>query len=222
MKIYQLLEAIVKTEVQPDKKFHGTLRPRDFGNRIRQSEFSVVTHKENDPHMVRKHNYRPMDPKASRRFRTDGFNFFVQELINRDAMDNIYFPKVYSMKKISDDSNQYIHTYKTEKLYDMKQLSREELLKICEEIFGPDDMSNDFDENDLISIIAGKIEYALINYDYSDIKSDELINALQILAGIAKDAIKSPEKYRLDVHTQNIMARRTPYGPQLVINDPLA
>lgn len=221
MKIYQILEAIVKTDVKPEQTFHGTFYPKQF-DKMRPSEFSVVAQSKTDPHMVKKHNHRPMDPDARRRFPVDGFNYYVNQLIDLDVTDNIHFPKIYAVKKINDQSHQFIHTYDTEKLETLNSMSRDELIKLCIESFGEDEDIETYNDSMLEYIIAGKIAYSLENNDYGDIVSDELKEALRIIKQIAKSGIKTRYRYKLDIHEGNIMVRRTPYGPQLVINDPIA
>lgn len=226
MKILDLLEALFNTEVKPDKRYHGYLR-QDTGSRTdreiaKGSVFSKVKDIKNEPHMVRKYNHRPMDPAAHKLRSVDGFNYFIEQIIERGETDNIHFPRVYAMKKIVDDYKQHIHTYDVEKLIPSSAVTREELLKVCEESFGKDDDALDYSKESLEDIISGKVIYALEHNDYDDIESESLLEALHILRDIVKSAINLKRGHKLDLHVQNIMYRRTPVGTQLVINDPIA
>lgn len=224
MKIRNLLEALFNTEVEPDRRFHGYLRQdKDkTSDRAYGSAFSKVKDIRDEPHMVKKYNHRPMDVNAHKKLSVDGFNFFIEQIIEKGETDNIHFPRVYSMKKIVDDDNQFIHTYNVEKLIPSSALSKEELLKVCEELFGADGEALGYSKAGLEDIIIGKINYALQYHDYDDIESESLIEALKILNDIVKSAVKLKRSHCLDLHLQNIMYRRTPIGIQLVLNDPIA
>jgi len=225
MKISSILETIVNTEIKPDQRYHGHLRQdkdKTSDDEFNGSAFSKVKPIKNEPHMVRKYNHRPMDTNSRNRLSVDGFNLFIEQLIERGETDNIHFPRVYSIKKIVDDDNQYIHTYNIEKLLSSYSLSKQELLKICEESFGEDADSVKFDKDQLEEIITGKINYALRHNYYDDITSESLLEALKILNNIVKYVVKLKRGHRLDLHSKNIMYRRTPTGIQLVINDPIA
>lgn len=220
MKINKILETIVDTKIHPDQRYHGFLRQDAKGTT--NSVYSKVKDVKNEPHMVRKYNHRPMDKYAHKRNAVDGFNYFIEQLIEKEETDNIHFPKVYSMKKIVDDNDNFIHTYDIEKLIPGFRLTKDELVKVCTESFGEEEGSDQYDEDDLQRIIAGKIIYAIEKNDYTDIISDSLIEALNIITDIIKSAVKIKRGHRLDIHSDNIMYRRTPYGVQLVINDPIA
>lgn len=224
MKIRDLLEAQFNTEVKPDKRYHGRLRSdgRSEDQAATGPAFSKVKDIKNEPHMVRKYNHHPMDPNARKRRNLDGFNFFITQLIERQETDNIHFPRVYSVQKITDNDGKFIHTYDVEKLLPGFKIPTAELLKICTESFGEDDDTGEYTDDDLQEIILGKIIYAVTTQDYGDIKSETLLEALRILHDIVKDAVKLKRGHNFDLHMDNVMYRKTPYGTQLVINDPIA
>lgn len=221
MKIQTILEAIIAT-ASDEKKYSGMLR---HSQGHFDSSFSTVRNNRDDPHTVVKHNFRPMNPVQWDSMPTDGFNFFIEALIRKDAMDNIFFPKVYNIRKISDNHGQYIHKYVTEKLYPLNSLEVDDLKKIYGEcLYGYKKAGFNEEEEHyprkMARAIAGALSDAVENQDFSRIKSDELKEALQILLVIKNEFSKRGAGF--DLHSDNIMARRTPFGVQLVINDPFS
>jgi hypothetical protein len=186
-------------------------------NRIGDGGYSTVTDDPSDPHMVRKYGHNPMHPDNEKPRRRDGFEVFIQYLIDHDLMDNNHFPKVYVNKKITDKSGAYINKFQVERLIEGSDLSIQERAFVEEQNFEPTVLSA-FDDDEIIDGMAACIENAIHNpaRGKRTLKSESLLEACHIIADIMLDS-----GARSDVHQANIMFRRTPYGVQLVINDPL-
>jgi hypothetical protein len=112
-----------------------------------------------------------------------------------------------------------------EKLVDGQALSKEELLFVCKKIFNKMDVIPWIKKHmHSISIdsIRSYIGFALETYVMKEknnnmlpIVDTQLIEALNIVSSLVK------KQFELDIHHGNFMFRRTPYGPQLVLTDPL-
>lgn len=223
MKILQLLEALI-TPTQTNKTFNGTLRSRyETGRKASNRElgnggFSAVKPHSKDPHMVKKHNTGPAAAEI------DGYNVYVGLLVDHDLMDNPHFPRVYNATQIKDKKGNFINTFDIEKLEDFMHLSPEDAEAIVRNHFqkGVIDIDPkwfvDGESYFLADVIADRVHDALYYGDFSQLKG-KFAEAVQTLNKIFHDEglIRN-----LDMHSGNVMMRRTPHGPQLVITDPLA
>ena len=215
MKILDLLEGPIVPEVSPDKKYSGRFinkqsRPDGSGGS------SVVAPHKTDPHLMTKHNHRPI--QDGNKYQRDGFSFFINYIIDNGMTDNVHFPRIYSMKKIIDKNGKYIHKYDTEKLLHSHQINRKEFAKIFQELTNKEaDERYESVENQLIGLIVDAIHAGV----YTELKSKDIVEACKLLTNCTSDAIKAGYA-GLDIFSNNIMYRRTPIGVQLVINDPIA
>ncbi len=177
--------------------------------------------------MVRKHNFRPMGtngPHAAQMLTKDGFNYFIENIIKSDSFDNIHFPKVYNIKKITDKEGNWIHKYDVERLIPLKELSNREIYRLFTDNFKRHvkeyEKMDSYDLEDTRSNIGFILSSAIRKNDHSELRSAELKKAVSLLHNMNTRA--SDEGHFMDLHSDNVMARRTPYGLQLVINDPFA
>lgn len=184
--------------------------------RLGDGAYSVVTNDRSDPHMVRKYGHKPLKPDAP--IKRDGFEVFIQYLMDHDEMDNIHFPKVYTNKKITDTTGAHINKFQVERLVPGSALSIQERAFIEEQNFEPNVLSA-FDDSEIIDGMAACVENGVVNAARGKrtIKSESLLEACRIV----REAIKATPGSRTDIHQDNIMFRRTPYGVQLVLNDPI-
>jgi len=219
MKILDLLEKLIDPNVE-SKKFGGTLKHRDIFRRSRynnKKEIGKGTHSSvkddpRDPHMVVKNNTQPYSSERSK----DGFAKFVEFLIDSDLLDNIHFPKVYNIKRITDQDRNFIYAYRLEKLYDMDILSLEELNAIRETHLK--DIPEFTSKGNGIEDIAAMTGEALSYGDFSYLRGSYAKDLKLLHDWFKENQIKLGLKE--DLIYKNIMVRKTPYGNQLVLSDP--
>lgn len=208
IEMMELAEELVQPAVfkRYASKLQDIPKPAD---EIGRGVFSRVVPHPEDPHLVQKYNIHPLGPKRARV--ADGFEQYVDFLIKYNLMDNVHFPKVYKVKTVTDAGGERKNFYEIEKLYPLRQMTDEELASISENVFGS--------SYTLVpSNIAERIEYAVTDTAWREkIKSESLKNAIEALVKISKES-----DFSLDIHEDNIMFRRTPHGPQLVISDPFS
>lgn len=221
MKILDLLEAIVNP-AQATKQFSGKLKRREWGGGSGRKELGMGGYASVKPHptddfLVKKHHTGP-DAAAD-----DGYNAYIKYVIDNDLMDNPHFPRVYNITKIKDKAGKFIYTYDVEKLNDLNSMTREDYEAIINTHFNSNAMHfADFDSD---SVWENAMRMAKVVR--SGIQSD----TPSYFTGSFRDAVKKiiADRYNirrengsavgLDVHAGNIMFRRTPHGPQLVLTD---
>lgn len=217
MKILDLLEKQIDTVIS-DKRYSGYFKDagdKEFG-KYSYGTFARVAADKKDPHMVKKNDlYSTNEP--------DNYNKYINELIKRDIIDsNIHFPRVYNVKRITDKTGLSIYTYQMEKLIHFHELGLDEMVALVEQTCSapiPEHALEGDDEARLISRLSSMIQkvlYAAVAKDYTAIKLASLNQAIAIIVGIGKSL-------NIDINDMggdNIMARRTKYGVQIVITDP--
>lgn len=206
-------EDLAQTQVT-DRKYGGKfsydrnrLRKQNKGA-IGSGLFSSVHQDRNDPHMVNKRNDTPLGPQHMQK--EDGFDFFVRQLVANKQMDNIHFPKVYSADKNTDSTGTHRSKYTMEKLEPLGNVTDKELEAIVEAHMNQSAWNTE--------LLAGDIEVSCYSKSMrtKKIKMESLIEACEFI----EDLVDISD-FHLDLHEGNLMVRRTPYGLQLVINDPL-
>lgn len=220
MKIDLLLE-LVQPKVA-EKKFNGYMRD---GNRSSHKEVgrglrSSVKHDATDPHMVRKHNHETFADYE----KPDGFNQFINYLIENDLLDNPHFPRVYNITKVTGQNDKHIYTYKMEKLVSGVELNGKEIDAVIHQNFqdwainvGEDHYNREaLWVRKKLNAIESVLTTAVHQKDYRKLKSETLIEACQILHNMLKHY-----ETDLDLNIGNFMFRRTGVGLQLVITDPI-
>lgn len=225
MKILDLLiEDLVNTNWK-EKEYNGVLKSRPMGvsdqrKSLGSGNNASVKPDPNDPHMVRKHNthtYR--SPEGFDSGTNDGFNKYIEYLITYNLTDNIHFPKVYDINTIKDKHGQKIHTYRIEKLIESSDVSPEEVEAFVHRDLGPDFKNYG---TGTIAVIESACDYlaecildATWNKERISGLSDTMKDAVKILGQISRVIGQ-----RTDLHSGNIMWRRTPHGMIFVFNDP--
>ena len=174
--------------------------------------FSKAVHDKKDSHMVRKSHTAP---DAG-----DGFVPFAEYLAKSGYMDHPNLPKIYEIRDIEDRAGSRVYSYTIEQLLPYSKFSVKALIPIAEKTFKMDA----FTEKDLSSskaltgkfgsILADAVAYG----DTRDIIDDNVIVACGVLRNFLKTFDGAATT--LDLHSGNLMYRRTPYGLQLVISDP--
>jgi len=178
--------------------------------------FSSVYSHEDTPHDVVKFSRHGIEDDNE----TDGFQAFMLALaFNKDAQSNIYFPKFRSIRKIEHKGNTSFIA-RMEKLVRLMDLNIDELEAVCTRMFTEERadliMSQETHYDRVRSLSRTVGEAVKHQYKREDIIDEEFIKAARWLQDLAKR-----RKIDIDLHFENMMIRRTPYGPQLVLSDPL-
>lgn len=213
MKILELLEQI-QSVIAPEAKFRGQFQPAKYSIKGGSyGTFARVVPDKKDPHMVIKndtsakwHSHNP-----------DNYNKYISLLIERDLINsNIHFPRVYNIKKIVDKHGKFIFKYQMEKLIRLSELSEADLEILARNICS--NISDGMTDRNLVNAIYDAIENECDGADRGGQRliSKSLKQCIQIINDIGEEIGVPPN----DIGGDNIMVRRTPYGPQLVITDP--
>ena len=148
----------------------------------------------------------------------DGYNAFVKALIdNERARNSVLFPRIRSVRELKTPEDEYPRLLvRMERLEPLFNLGIEELRHMVARYTSAkvEDLEYNNDKFDMINLFVDIIRGdSLVSAKVTDTK---LKNAIQWLQEIAQE-----EKFFFDLHSENMMVRRTPYGPQLVLSDPL-
>jgi hypothetical protein len=169
----------------------------------------------------------------------DGFLVYINKIKNMKVpvFPQIHYMQIYQYDDkhpMLDDGEEKInwcYEIGMERLYGAESLSKEEWLHLLRQLYYPHDVSRleEYDKNELMNTYASKLQI-LVYYKFIEI-SDDNYNTIKIPLNeigdqylrIAVRAIRGLQKrFNLDLHSGNFMFRKTPYGPQLVIIDPLS
>jgi hypothetical protein len=195
-------------------------------NVLGRGYYSAVSKDRKDPHMVKKHNTRFDD------IDDDPYRLYAKFIIDNKLFENPYFPRIYQHKKIKDKKGNILHKFQLEKLEELNKLSHDEIDHILRVIFKePEKIINSFKtahvpsrfedrkkQRKLIAI-AKEIKEAINHNHIYEIKDKNLIHAIREINHFMNHECKNCYN---DLHPKNLMARRTPYGAQLVITDPVS
>lgn len=230
MRLKELFEAY-KTNIT-NKKFNGAfVQSRDSANKPNSGAYSTVAQDKKDPHMVRKWNHGPMTGEENKERiisdRTDediiddGFKQFAIWLAKSD-IHNPCFPRIYDINRKEDKYGNYIFDYKVEKLLEPDELSVEEMESICDHYFSISEPVKQWHmergSRTMAKLFSDAINQTISGSSNGLIKDEALIEALSYL----KKFMKDNDDVMYDLHSGNIMYRRTSHGLQLVLNDPVA
>lgn len=205
------LDEIIQPEVSI-KPYRGTFKHKSYindKNALGSGYYSVVRQDKTDPHMIKK------DQRSSDYLADDPYHIFAKEILENKLYDNIHFPKIYKSTGFKDSTGRTIMRWRMERLTEMSKLSPEEVGNLFEKYFNPDAIKG---HGRTIEVFAYLIDKAVSRNDFDIIEDPELKEALQQIRIIY-------DKYgrtvmSVDIHSANIMIRRTPYGNQIVITDP--
>lgn len=190
------LHEIINTEIIKNK---SDVAP-DYDNNLGGGYDAMVYRDKEDPHMVVKNIHF-----------NSKYSYYINQIILRGMSGvNPYVPRVY--KKSKDDKQ-----YQIERLVPLDDLTRKELAYIFNHAFGFDySETDDLDGRASMSKVISDNIRSAVEYG-TEVKSDDLNQVISLI----RDIIKKDKTMRNDMRENNIMARRTPYGAQLVITDPV-
>lgn len=164
----------------------------------------------------------------------DGFKAFFMALADdKEAQANPYFPRfrninIFKQKDDWADDSRESYMVKMEPLEPYDKLSKAERKMLINKIFsehGIDVINHYIKKNPYYNApgwkLAMAVQAALENQEWGDelrwqIEDDKFKEAIEFLQKTAKEY-----DYEFDLHSGNLMVRRTSVGPQLVLNDPL-
>jgi ribosomal protein S18 acetylase RimI-like enzyme len=163
----------------------------------------------------------------------DGYYAYINRLMSlKDQNDNPYLPQVYNANVVKPKRGAPYFELDMEKLTPWQDLEEDELLTMFSKAL--DVEINSLEQfRQLVGrksipykdiIMTELLRYmtkTLSDPNYKDIKGNsikdpQLIEAINIIRYLEKTG------YGEDLHAGNIMVRRTKYGPQLVLTDPLS
>lgn len=215
MKIRELLEGPVNPkfgERTVNKRLGGYVNKRANFNKATGGFSNVVP--DADPHMVKKSSNTPMEPGE-----TEGFRAFIEYIVKNGLTDNPHFPKVYSVKKIVGRDGKYIDSYKTEKLLTRNDVDFEEFRDFVQTTIKPEHLtwkfSNAKNNREMMDYLADNIRHEC--FEKSNIFT---LDSLNEACAIIDEMVESLNGAN-DLHGGNVLLRRTPFGLQVVLNDPL-
>lgn len=161
-----------------------------------------------DPHLYKKQSHYPSNLEL------DAYYSYVQH-IKPLIGGNPFFPRVYVVNLKKDLNGKVIPSYNIEKLSTPDNFSTEALIAMCKTLFH--NVPDLYDVDDIQEFYADQIGDALQSENYSNIKNTKLKQALELIVKIKN----STDGFSYDTSLNNFMFRGTPYGPQLVLTDPL-
>jgi len=164
----------------------------------------------------------------------DGFLAYIFKIKNLKipVFPQINYVQIYQYKDANyPGETLYCYKMSMERLYKAMDLSNDELMTFMNKVTEPHRLPHmeDLDQRELMDLIANKLTIA-IHYgylDYKDEKEDTVkIDVKQMKDQYMRIAIATirrlGKKFEVDFHSENYMFRRTPYGPQIVITDPVS
>jgi hypothetical protein len=188
--------------------------------------FATAYQHKDTPHDVTKGSKATTTP--------DGFQALFTALSkDEDAQANPYFPRFRSINKFIGNYNdegepRQSYVVKVETLEPYSNLSKAERKMLMNKIFtghGKDVINHYIEKSHYGEKpgwkLARAVRAALENEEWGDelrwaIRDKKFEEAIEFLQKTAKEY-----DYTFDLHSSNMMIRRTSVGPQLVINDPM-
>lgn len=191
---------------------------------IGRGKHSSVKPDPRNPDNVIKHNIRPYPlPDGAD---NDGFNVFITYLIDNNLTGNPHFPRVNTVKTLTDKTGSRIHKYNMEKLQPSWKLTPQEFhdfvnQNLVDGVLGLSEEEMEYVDDDFLNNAMGAFVGALANnlpYNKPLAKSTELDQAVKIMSRILKET----DHLVLDLNDENIMWRRDGAGLTLVFADPFS
>jgi hypothetical protein len=238
---YKQIDTPIMNKWNELKTRNQTTRPQ-IGNGL----YADVYEPENDPGSVDK----VAKPGGIQSLSKDGYYQYLETISKNSRMqNNPFFPKVYKLETFKDKNatypyNEYTYEVNLEKLHPLKSLSAEEAIRLGRNLFTDFDVKlkerkkeygvykhkpspTDPDREErreqtvhamAIPTLADCFDHALAAHTpVTTIKNSHLKQAILLIRNVIKRAGGSP-----DLHSGNLMVRRGPFEPQIVITDPVS
>ena len=181
--------------------------------------FSTAYQDKRSPHDVVKGSKQAVVP--------DGFQIFFTALSETPEMQsNPYFPRFRNISRfISKDHKSGNYIVRMEALEPIQNITKAETKALLRKMYDKEGIEKiiehtedrEYDTTLTHDYVVNAIAFAKSRYSLRDhIIDKNLLRAIEFIEQISYDY-----EYQADLHSDNIMMRRTPYGVQAVINDPL-
>lgn len=215
-----LLNELIKTSIKNrsiNDHDYNALKDERAQNLIDKKEnsgaYGKVIHDKTDPHMVKKSNYLPVVNLE----KNDGYFSYIKKIVDDDlASSNPYFPRVYDIKTFTDSFGEQRYRIQLEKLISLDDIDEKDLYHLMARSFPNFKINfkeNKYNLNDTID------DYLNNRHKFNTESVDpHLISALEVINKV----IKSNPNFSDDLTKDNMMARRTSFGYQLVFVDPIS
>ncbi len=169
---------------------------------------SVYSDPKRTPHDARKVS-RPRDLHE-----IDGFYHYMVELEKWPDNGNPYFPRFRAIKIYHGPDDLTVYSAQMEKLIPAKSGASEREV-IFRRIFGDEEGKGFAKRHSLFEVVEAAIQ------KYGNL-ADKIIDKDLLSAANFIQRVSEKHSAGVDIHSDNLMFRRTPYGLQLVITDPLS
>lgn len=196
MKLYEIFRG---DDMSPQEYEDDVTTDRKLSTSIagsgRSGTFATVSPIESNPHEHMK-----------RLNKQDSAYTAFAKLAIKHAATNPYFPRIRAYSNGS--------FYQIETLIPLDEVDKEEIEALNERIFTPKAM--EFKISTPVEFLT-RVVNATVRYGHFDyIQDEQLAECLRLIDYLAKSY-----NFKYDIHSENMMCRRTKYGLQLVIIDPL-
>ena len=156
-------------------------------------------------------------------------NYIAKVSQNERWKSNPYLPRVHSQKNYKDPGGGASYVVELERLEPFMDIEPEEVEAIIDRAFHslPQDRRADLPRQyDVVEEISKAAQGN--SQSIKNIKDKQLLQAIAMIGNIGSRRYKDNQygkrksgAMHIDIHTSNVMIRRTSVGPQLVITDPL-
>lgn len=145
-------------------------------------------------------------------------------------MDNVHLPRVEKIRAVKTPTGN-VHITKMEPLHNIDSLSREERDSMHRHAFGYSAPSDTHTDELNSNMFASKLSGHMADHRLTDGASTKKLpeHMQKTIKYLADAPNKMTTKHKLnsglinhDLHGGNVMARKTPTGPQLVVTDPFS
>jgi len=241
MRLYEI-SSLTKDQFQPKHRGNAKAVGKDFGQEdqeeIGSGMYATAFSTQQEPGTVRK---MVLDPNHD--LKTDGYFQYVNMIAKNDRMTgNPYFPRIFDIqvrsfyrKDFTGKENlgiEYVYAVDMERLLRFDSLSSEEARMLgnkmfydFEKTYRPGRTISGADKVDYRWELSGRIEDTFMGkgpYQTADntatiIKDKYYKQAIMLIKGM----ISKSDVMTQDMHDENIMIRRGPGGPHVVIIDPV-
>lgn len=241
MRLYEV-SSLSKDQFKPQRRDNPIAIGKDFGQEdqeeIGSGMYATAFSTPQEPGTVRK-----MMTDPQRDLKGDAYFQYVNLIAKNDRMTkNLYFPKIFDIqvrsfyrKDFTGNENlgtEYVYAVDMERLLPFSSLSSEEARMLGNKMFfdferkhRPNRVVSGTAKIDYRHELSGRIEDTFMGkgpYMDSDltatvIKDKHYKQAVTLIKGM----IEKSEGMHQDMHDENIMVRRGPGGPHIVITDPV-
>jgi len=220
----------------PTKTPEQLVQEPDVGNQLGMGSFGTVYKDTTNSANVIKIGNKLAGNKPEK----DGFLAYMNKIKNLKlpVFPQINYIHIYQYpnpkKTLEDDGVEkfkYCFKMGMERLHPASSLSKEEWVHIINKLTYPHKIQDleEMNEKNLADTLDSKLSVA-VHYGFLDFANEEdkrikikIKDIEDQYLRIAISAISSLRtKFDVDLHSENFMFRRTPYGPQIVIIDPLS